>query len=265
MAISISVVQRKGGVGKTTISTLLAGGWAIRGLRVLLIDTDSQGDAGRMIGVAPNNALYDWLAEGKPSSEVTVPISAESITTPDMPMAGAMFLLPSGARTFAIPSVTDNPFLLAERLQEFNEMFDVIIIDTAPTLSALDAYVYLASDYFVYVTECEELSIAGLTDGLSYVQRFSKHRATYNVGVESQVLGVVPNKMRPNTINHRVNLQYIAQEYGGLVWPPITQRTKFPESNNYGQLIYAYAPTSGEANDAWRLVDKAEAVLNELA
>jgi chromosome partitioning protein len=264
MSISISIVQRKGGVGKTTISTHLAAGWATKGFRVCLIDTDSQGDAGRLMGMKPTDGLYSWLADNAAIKDVLVPVPNQIYSTPDNPPQGALFLLPSGSRSFAIPSVTDNPFSMSERMTDLKDLFDVIVIDTAPTLSALDAYVYLASDYFVYVTECEALSVAGLDDGLRYVQRFSKRRAEYGVGAESQVLGIVPNKMRPSTANHRVNLELIAEKFGDLVWTPIVQRTKWTEASNFGQLIYAYAPTSGEAKDAWTLVERAEKAVNDV-
>lgn len=265
MSITISVVQRKGGVGKTTISAHLAAGWATKGYRVCLIDTDAQGDCGRLMGIKPRDGLYAWLADNAPLADVMMPMPNQVYSTPDNPPRGALFLMPSGPRTYAIASVTDNPFLMAEKMPQVAELFDVIVIDTAPTLSAFDAYVYLATDYFVYVTECEALSVEGLHDGLQQVRRFAKRREEYNVGIESQILGIVPNKMRPSTANHRVNLELIVEKYGSLVWSPIIQRTKWTEATNFGQLIYAYAPTSGEAKDAWALVERAEEAIQNVS
>lgn len=255
--ITIAVVQRKGGVGKTTIATHLAAGWALKGYRVCLIDTDSQGDAARMVGMAPTDGLYRFIADDAPLNEVLKPVGSSAYSTPDHPPAGALFILPSSARTYAIPSVTDNPFILADRMKEFDDLFDIAVIDTAPTLSALDAYVYLASDYFIYVTECEALSAAGLEEGLRHIQRFSKHRETY-IGFSQHVLGIIPNKLRASTGNHRANLELITEQHGSLVWSPLVLRTKWTEASSFGQLIYSYAPGSYEAREALRLVDQAE-------
>lgn len=264
MSISVSVVQRKGGVGKTTISTHLAAGWALKGYRVCLIDTDSQGDAGRLMGIPPQNGLYNWLAENADLRDVLVPIPSPTYATPDHPPEGALFLIPSASRTSAIAAVTDNPFLFAEKMTALYEVFDVIVLDTAPTISAFDAYAYLASDYFVYVTELENLSLSGLQDGLAQMKRFAKRRVEHDIGVESRVLGIIPNKMRPGTVNHRSNLEALVQQYGDLVWSPIIQRTKWTEASNFGELIYAYAPTSGEADDARKMVERAERAIQNV-
>jgi chromosome partitioning protein len=253
MTAVIGVGQRKGGVGKTLIATHLAGGWANKGYKVCLIDTDSQGDAGRVLGLAAQDNLYKFLVEDAPLAEVVTPVPVANYTTPDHPTTGALFVLQSSSRTYAIPSVQDNPFRLQERMEEISELFDIVVIDTAPTLSALDAFIYLATDYWVYVTQCEVLSAAGLADGIQYLHRFSKHRQQ-----PQHLLGIVPNMMRANTANHRANLELIVEAYGARVWSPVMQRTRWSECAGAGQLIYAYAPTSYEAREAWRLVENAE-------
>mgnify|MGYP003373305448 CR=1 FL=1 len=66
----LSVTQRKGGDGKTTISTHMAAGLALKGARVCLIDTDPQGDAARLLGLRPTDGLYKWLGEGADIADV---------------------------------------------------------------------------------------------------------------------------------------------------------------------------------------------------
>jgi chromosome partitioning protein len=269
MGVTISVVQRKGGVGKTTIATHLAAGWAIKGYKVLLIDTDPQGDACRMLGMKPSDGLYKFLVPDEEGNEVPVKeilkaVKPEAYTVPDHPPEGALMVLPSSSRTSAIAALTDNPFLLSEKLEPLRELFDVIVIDSAPTISAFDSYVYLASDYFIFVTQCETLSINGLREGLAQVKRFGTRREEYDLGAASRVLGIIPNQMDARLTVHKMMIAEIAEEFGDLVWQPVMYRAKFKEATDFGQLIYAYTPSSGEAKDMMGLVDRAEKAVNDV-
>lgn len=263
MAIKIAVVQRKGGVGKTTISAHLAAGLAARGDNVLLIDTDPQGDSARVMDMQPEDGLFNWLTGAAHAGDVIREVPHEVYATADAPSRGGLYMLPSASRTFAIPMMVQSPLALTEKIAaELDDVFNVIIIDTAPTLSMFDASVYMAGDAFLYVTECEALSAAGLRDGLAQLKQYGDHRQKFGVGEQSGVMGIIPNKMRPGTRNHRANIALMAEEHPGLVWKPISQRTLWSEAQNMGRLIWAYAPGSVEANEADELVSKAEAVMN---
>lgn len=266
MAMKIAVVQRKGGVGKTTISAHLAAGLAARGDNVLIIDTDPQGDVARVLDTQPADGLFNWLTSDPKkvsAADFIQHIPTHVYSNTDAPSSGNLYLLPSSSRTFAIPMLVQSPMALSERIAaELDEVFNVIIIDTAPTLSMFDASVYMAGDAFLYVTECESLSAAGLRDGLAQLKQYGNHRQTFGIGQPSGVMGIVPNKMRAGTRNHRANIAMMAEEYPGTVWKPISQRTLWSEAQNMGRLIWAYAPGSAEAVEANELVDQAEAVLN---
>jgi chromosome partitioning protein len=266
MTKTIAVVQRKGGVGKTTIAAHLAAGLAARGETVVIIDTDPQGDAARVLDMQPEDGLFNWLTGDRKNTsalDFIHPVSPEVYSTMDSPSRGSLYLLPSSSRTFAIPMLVQSPMALSERIAaELAPHVNRIIIDSAPTLSMFDASVYMAGDAFLYVTECEALSASGLRDGLAQLAQYGNHRQAFGLGLPSGVLGIVPNKMRPGTRNHRANIAMMAEEHGGLVWKPISQRTLWSESQNMGRLIWAYAPGSVEANEADEVVNQAQEVLN---
>ena len=256
----IAVTNRKGGVGKSTMTTHIAAGLALAGLNVGIVDTDSQGHAGLMLGQADENGLYAALIEKRPLEEVVRLVDPARYMPEKFPSeGGALWLLPSSDRTYRIPLELqqDENFLFLETLEQFGALgsLDAILIDTNPTLSLIDGAVWLAADGYLYVTECERLSIDGVQVAIQQMLRSSQQRATY-LHRQSHIMGIIPNKMRPNTAVHRMNISAIAQAYPGLVWPPVTLRTAWVEAANLQEMIFRYAPDGQEARDAAALVAK---------
>lgn len=254
---TIAVANRKGGVGKSTVTVHLAAGLATRGQRVLLVDTDPQGHGGYSLGVASEPGVFNLLVERKPFQEVLRPVDPAHFAVPDAPATGQLFILPSDEKTGVIPMLEKNPFAFLHRLQEVAEHFDTLLIDTAPTATMFDGSVYMAAQAFLYVTECEALSFDGLEKGLAQIGEFTPQRADHNLP-RNHILGIVPNKFRRNTDNHAHNLRAMQEAFGELVWTPLPLRTVISEASNYQQAIFAYAPSSPEARLFWRLVDEFE-------
>lgn len=257
----IAVTQRKGGDGKTTIATHLAGGLAREGMRVLLIDTDPQGDAARLLGLPPDDALYRWLAEDAPLTDLITPVD-EPAWRGDLPDgSGVLGLIRSSALTAAIASANDNPLALAAGLNDLDDVFDVVVLDTAPTLAPFDAYVKLATDLYLFVTQPEHLSLEGLADGLTEAERMSEIRQQAGFP-PSDLLGIVPNKVRANTDVHRYLIAELGKRYEGRVWPPIMLRTLYTQAATFGELIWPYRPDSFEAEEMTKLVQRAYMEVN---
>jgi len=262
----IAVTNRKGGVGKSTMTTHIAAGLALAGLNVGIVDTDSQGAAGSMLGQVDENGLYAALIEKKPLDEVVRLVPPERYV-PDgrMSSGGNLWLLPSSDRTYRIPHELreGEDFMFLDTLEQFGVWgkLDVVLIDTNPTLSLFDGAVWLAADGYIYVTECERLSITGVQVAVEQMARVKQTREKY-MHRTSSVLGIIPNKMRPSTTVHRLNIAAIANAYPGLVWSPVTLRTAWVEAANLQEMIYRYAPDGQEARDAYAICTRTMEVLN---
>lgn len=250
----IAVTNRKGGVGKSTISAHLAAGLAIMGYKVLLSDTDPQGHAGRLMGMDDDDGLYNLLVEEASMSDVIRAVPVEAYAQESK---GRLFLLPSGGKTYALSSLVQDPFLFGDRLQEIDGVMDVVILDTAPTASMFDSSIYLAAQGFIYVTQCEALSFDGINKGFDQIKRFNRKRVENGLP-SAEVLGIIPNLMKAGTVSHRTNLEALAGAFPNLVWTPVTTQVKFSEASTFQQLVYAYAPGSNAALDMWRIVERAE-------
>lgn len=250
----IAVKNNKGGVGKSTIAAHIAVGMSMRGLRVGLIDTDTQGHASFMLNSAESDGLYDVLIRGLPVGEVAVPIEI-----PGLLDVGNLWLLPGAMRTYKIAHELgdERAFAFVELCDDMAKEFDldVIVVDTAPTMSQLDGAIMLAVDEFLYVTECERLAFDGVVKAIAQMEQSAKSRRRW-MNRESHVLGIIPNKMRAGTSLHRHNIKMLSDHYGALVWTPIRQATVWPEAANFGQLIFQYAPNDGSAADAWAITDR---------
>lgn len=265
-----AVNNRKGGVGKSTMTDNLSQALAAYGFRVGVVDTDSQGHASLLLNMTTDqpdvdNALYATLVSGRPVAETVreVPSTQYAVEgrTP-----GGLYLMSSGERTYRIPYEIERNavFALLETIEEMAETFalDAILIDTSPTLNLFDAWVYMAADYYLFVTECEQMSLEGLRTATEQITKVAPQRKKY-LNRDTRLAGVIPNKFRPNTRAHRDNMAALGDVPGmaAILWPPVRLRTRWADANEERQPIYRYAPHGDETADLMALASRFEAVL----
>lgn len=256
----ITLLNEKGGVGKTTLATTLAAGLAIKGYRTLLVDTDEQGHASLGFGEINEPGFFELLQRGAPWANVMRQIPQERYQEPGFMIEPRLFLLPGNIETRALPYlVRPDSGLLLKRLRQL-EKFDVVVIDTAPAASLLHLLIYMATDYVIYPTRLEYLSFDGLAKSIDHLAQANAEREQRRVPL-IQVMGIVPTMTRMNTLEHQENLESLRDHYDDLVWPCIGQKTIWTEATGRQVSIFNYAPTSDEAKDAWRFVQKVEEVL----
>lgn len=262
----ITVANRKGGVGKTTIATHLASGMAMCGLKVALVDTDSQGHCATVLGMKKSNGLYDIMCDDATLfSDVLLQIPKERYTPADWDTESALYLLPSDKATSKVPVDQPSPFRFKSVLDDMGELLELeyIIVDTGPTNSMFDGSIMLATDYMLYVTQLNALSFDGLESATNELKIMNKEAKSYRQS-PIQMLGVVPNLLRASTSNHRENIRKLAEGFETQVFAPITMRTVWEQTFEYGQMVYSYAPYGQEFVDAWRLVEQVLKRLGEI-
>jgi cellulose biosynthesis protein BcsQ len=156
----------------------------------------------------------------------------------------------------------DETFLFIDKLDELAALaqLDVVIIDTAPTMGLFDGSIYMATDAYLYVTECERLSFDGVRKAVMQMRSITDQRKKH-MGRESIIGGIIPNKMRANTVNHRKNIEKLAKAFPGIVWNPVMLGTIWTEATNASELVYTYAPSGEEAEEAHRLTTRTMEVI----
>ncbi|MFZ4827818.1 MAG: ParA family protein [Phototrophicaceae bacterium] len=257
----LTLLNEKGGVGKTTLATHIAAGMAIRGYRVCLADADAQGHAGVSLGLAKEAGLYNLLVRDMSFREVLREVPKDwYLPSNASNTEGNLYVIPSNQETRSIATQISDAFTVVNRFKQLEGVFDLVVFDTSPTPSLLHGSIYLATDAIIYPTKCEYLSFDGLFESLTHRQRVEPARAQWGLG-PIEVLGVVPMMFRAQTALHQENLTYLREQYGELVWNEIAMRTQWAEASNFNQLVYTYAPSSEATNEMWRIVDRVERYL----
>ena len=181
----VAIANGKGGVGKTTLTAGLAGQFAAAGHRVLVVDTDPQGNLGRDLGYGPQDGSSLGLAitHGLPL-EVSRGVRDRLDVVAGGPALWdvAAAFTSRGARGASLPGL--RPALDRVRPEGADGDYDLVLIDTPPGEPILQELVFASSDYLIIPTRSDEASLDGL---VVVAQRFAAARA---VNPDLTLLGV---------------------------------------------------------------------------
>jgi chromosome partitioning protein len=259
----VTLLNEKGGVGKTTLAIHIAAGLAIRGHRVILADTDMQANATIAFGLKMEGAIYNLLVrpEETPIRNVLRPINVAALAPPDIAgsVTGQLYVIPSNHEARNIPNSISDGSIVLERFGELDGHVDYIIIDTAPTANMLHSAIYSATDAIIYPTRLEEWSFVGLNSALKRRTQANGLRQLYSLA-PIEVLGIIPTMAKMRTILHQENYLKLRQAFGDIVRKPIASRTVWAEAASSYTPLFAYDPASQAAQEAWGVVDLVQGV-----
>lgn len=253
----ITLLNEKGGVGKTTTATHLAAGLAIHGHRVVLVDTDPQGHATVTLGSKKGPGFYDLMVRDADFSDVARVVSPEIYEMPGQEVKGQLYVVPSNVETRNVSNSIDEAMAVKWKLEELQEYVDFVVIDTSPTPSLLHGSIYLATDGILYPVTPEYLSFDGFIQSIQHRRQADKRREME--GMKSvYMLGIVPTMVRPRTIEHSDNLNELRSQFGEKVWNQITLRTIWGQASRMHKLVWGLVPDSAAATEAWGMVERFE-------
>lgn len=167
----MSIANQKGGVGKTTSSVNLSACLATLGNKVLLVDTDPQGNATSGLGVNKadvSNCVYNVLVEDMPAEEVIIPTNVNNLD-----IIPATIQL-AGAEIELVPIIS-REIRLKRALEGLKEKYDYIIIDCPPSLGLLTINALTSSDTVMIPVQCEYYALEGLSQLLNTIRLVQKH------------------------------------------------------------------------------------------
>ncbi len=168
----ISVINQKGGVGKTTTVINLAAGLSMKGKKILVIDLDPQGNATTGLGLSnttkSETTIYSLLNGSKKISEVIVPTSFENLNliASNVDLSGLeVETAGDSRRAFKLKDE------LGPILNDSGSSYDYILIDCPPSLNLLTIMALVASDALVVPLQTEFFALEGLTQLMKTIER----------------------------------------------------------------------------------------------
>lgn len=232
MTSIISVVNQKGGVGKTTTTVNLCAFLGKKKKKVLLIDLDPQGNATSGIGVdkgSLENSVYDVMVNDVPIAEAIIESSAKnvSICPTNINLAGA---------EVELVSAMSREQILKNAINEVKDVYDYIIIDCPPSLGILTINALTASSGVIVPIQGEYYALEGLTQLIDTINIVKKK---LNPGIG--ILGVVLTMYDNRTQLTRQVREEVEKFFGDKVFKTyIPRNVRLAEAPSHGLAITDY-------------------------
>ncbi len=240
----LSVSSLKGGVGKTTVALGLASAALNRGLNTLVIDLDPQCDATSGLA-APSDqgfSVAEVLQTGKVATlkRAIVPSAWFRDSKMDVLVGSPRSLLLDNPA----PSVND-VWKLEEVLVRIEDDYDLVIIDTPPSINALTRTAWVASDRVILVTEPALYSVIAADRARKAIQEISA-----KLSPRLQLLGVVVNRFRPQSHEHDYRIKELKELFGEqILMPYFEERAAVQQATGAARPIHSW-PAEGAAEIA---------------
>ena len=244
----IAIANQKGGVGKTTTTINLSACLAEKGKKILVIDTDPQGNTTSGFGLQKNdieNTIYELLLGEISIEESIIKNAVEGVD-----------IIPSNVNLAAVEieliGVDKKEFILRNEVEWVKDRYDFIIIDCPPSLSLLTINSMTTADTVLVPIQCEYYALEGLSQ-LIHTVNLVKERLNPDLDMEGVVFTMFDSRTNLSmqvVENVKANIQQ--KVYDTL----IPRNIRLAEAPSYGMPINIYDPKSAGAEAYMSLADE---------
>lgn len=232
----ISIINQKGGVGKTTTAVNLSACLAYKGKKVLVIDCDPQGNSTSGLGIDKDDvslSLYDCLIDAQNTKNAILRTKLRNLS-----------IIPSSpglsAAEIELASEDKREFILSEALNQVKQDYDFIIIDSPPALGMISINVMTASNSVIIPIQCEYYALEGLTQLINSIRNIKK---STNPGLEIE--GILATMFDSRTNLSQQVLDEVKKYFPNDVYETIIPRNiRLSEAPSFGEPIIKYDITS---------------------
>ncbi|MDP9254539.1 MAG: ParA family protein [Verrucomicrobiota bacterium] len=237
----IAIANQKGGVGKTTTAVNLGAALAEKGLRILLIDLDPQGNATSSLGLQglEGESLYEPLLGTASIVAKIFPTRLERlfIIPSDLDLAGA---------EVEIARMSDHLTRLARTLEPLraDNAFDFVLVDCPPSLGILMTNALAAADELITPIQCEFFALEGLVKIVRVVERVRDS----GVNERLEIGGIIMTMFDSRTNLSAQVVAEVREHFAERVYETVIPRTvRLSEAPSFGKPILEYDPNGNGA------------------
>lgn len=245
MSRVLAIANQKGGVGKTTTAINLAASLAANDLRILVIDSDPQGNATTGLGVTkdPERPSLYHVMLGDASIQdaiVTTEFEGLSLISADKNLVGA---------NLELVAQPHREFRLRERMDSIRQAYHYILIDCPPALDLLTLNALLAADAVLVPIQCEFFALEGISELMDTIDRI---RDSFQHPLE--IAGILLTMFDDRTNLTRQVATDLREFFPDQVFRTIIPRSvRLAEAPSFGKPILAYDPRSRGAESYIKL------------
>ncbi|MBZ5585110.1 MAG: AAA family ATPase [Acidobacteriia bacterium] len=245
MSRVFAIANQKGGVGKTTTAINLAASLAANDYRILVIDSDPQGNATTGLGVAKSPdrpSLYHvLLADATPQTAIVqTDFEGLYVIPADKNLVGA---------NLELVDLPRREYRLRERIEDIREEYRFIIIDCPPALDLLTLNALIAADSVLVPIQCEFFALEGISELMDTIDRI-RDSFRHPLKVEGILLTMFDDR---TNLTRQVAAD-LKEFFGDEIFRTVIPRSiRLAEAPSFGKPILSYDPRSRGAESYIRL------------
>jgi len=232
----MAIINQKGGVGKTTTAVNLAACLAYKGKKVLLIDSDAQGNATSGLGIDRNDielSVYDCLVDDEKIKEAIIRTKYKNLSV--LPSAQEL-----SAAEIELGYEEKREFFVKRAISHIKDDYDYIIIDSPPALGLLTINIMTASDTVLIPIQCEYYALEGLAQLITTIKTIKK---SLNKSLDIEGILATMYDKRTNLSEQVYN--EVKEHFPDKTYETVIPRNvRLSEAPSFGEPIIKYDITS---------------------